>query len=152
MRVGLMAMERLSDEIGLMAHPFVIHARTSPDGLFNRQAGNHGEYGRTGCGIPNAHLAGSNQIVALGAIHSDLNGSNRLLLGHRRMLDEVLGASAYLFRNEAGPLLKVVIDADIDDNDFQERSEEHTSELQSRLHLVCRLLLEKKKMRDAWHS
>src|SRR2546422_6474263 len=28
--------------------------------------------------------------------------------------------------------------------DFQ-RSEEHTSELQSRLHLVCRLLLEKKK-------
>src|SRR2546422_8577253 len=27
-----------------------------------------------------------------------------------------------------------------------ERSEEHTSELQSRLHLVCRLLLEKKKM------
>src|SRR2546422_3419349 len=28
---------------------------------------------------------------------------------------------------------------------YRERSEEHTSELQSRLHLVCRLLLEKKK-------
>src|SRR5687768_18120957 len=28
---------------------------------------------------------------------------------------------------------------------FRWRSEEHTSELQSRLHLVCRLLLEKKK-------
>src|SRR2546422_8576571 len=28
------------------------------------------------------------------------------------------------------------------------RSEEHTSELQSRLHLVCRLLLEKKKTRQ----
>src|SRR5256884_5080782 len=28
------------------------------------------------------------------------------------------------------------------------RSEEHTSELQSRLHLVCRLLLEKKKQHD----
>src|SRR2546422_8412030 len=28
------------------------------------------------------------------------------------------------------------------------RSEEHTSELQSRLHLVCRLLLEKKKNKD----
>src|SRR2546429_4624886 len=28
----------------------------------------------------------------------------------------------------------------------EKRSEEHTSELQSRLHLVCRLLLEKKKM------
>src|SRR2546422_5077588 len=29
--------------------------------------------------------------------------------------------------------------------DMPDRSEEHTSELQSRLHLVCRLLLEKKK-------
>src|SRR2546429_4281072 len=29
------------------------------------------------------------------------------------------------------------------------RSEEHTSELQSRLHLVCRLLLEKKKTKPA---
>src|SRR2546422_5244588 len=28
-------------------------------------------------------------------------------------------------------------------DDFLHRSEEHTSELQSRLHLVCRLLLEK---------
>src|SRR2546429_1379518 len=35
----------------------------------------------------------------------------------------------------------------------QARSEEHTSELQSRLHLVCRLLLEKKKKnrRDSAH-
>src|SRR2546422_8350943 len=30
-------------------------------------------------------------------------------------------------------------------NSSETRSEEHTSELQSRLHLVCRLLLEKKK-------
>src|SRR5256884_2873714 len=36
-------------------------------------------------------------------------------------------------RNERGPAA------------FPARSEEHTSELQSRLHLVCRLLLEKKK-------
>src|SRR2546422_6280132 len=33
-----------------------------------------------------------------------------------------------------------------------ERSEEHTSELQSRLHLVCRLLLEKKKNRRPHHD
>src|SRR5690625_6465964 len=42
---------------------------------------------------------------------------------------------------------EVVMDAfrgKLDDNDFY-RSEEHTSELQSRGHLVCRLLLEKKK-------
>src|SRR2546422_1309873 len=43
-----------------------------------------------------------------------------------------------------------VIDQDADafrrlGSDFGGRSEEHTSELQSRLHLVCRLLLEKKK-------
>src|SRR2546422_8540359 len=35
--------------------------------------------------------------------------------------------------------------------DFQ-RSEEHTSELQSRLHLVCRLLLEKKKKLTDTHK
>src|SRR2546422_4680200 len=33
-----------------------------------------------------------------------------------------------------------------------ERSEEHTSELQSRLHLVCRLLLEKKKNTKPTHA
>src|SRR3989449_9204778 len=32
--------------------------------------------------------------------------------------------------------------------EFNKRSEEHTSELQSRLHLVCRLLLEKKKKNE----
>src|SRR5687768_18275286 len=32
-------------------------------------------------------------------------------------------------------------------HEFGGRSEEHTSELQSRLHLVCRLLLEKKKIK-----
>src|SRR2546422_1581857 len=31
------------------------------------------------------------------------------------------------------------------------RSEEHTSELQSRLHLVCRLLLEKKKNKGSYN-
>src|SRR3712207_8909689 len=35
--------------------------------------------------------------------------------------------------------------AQIDERDFRLRSEEHTSELQSRQYLVCRLLLEKKK-------
>src|SRR2546422_1337105 len=35
---------------------------------------------------------------------------------------------------------------------FAGRSEEHTSELQSRLHLVCRLLLEKKKKQLRYNS
>src|SRR2546422_4324525 len=38
-------------------------------------------------------------------------------------------------------MLKVVMQGGL----LDPRSEEHTSELQSRLHLVCRLLLEKKK-------
>src|SRR3989442_10188652 len=35
---------------------------------------------------------------------------------------------------------------------FNPRSEEHTSELQSRPHLVCRLLLEKKQATSAPHT
>ena len=42
-----------------------------------------------------------------------------------------------------GCILGIVILCIVQSGD--ERSEEHTSELQSRPHLVCRLLLEKKK-------
>src|SRR5205809_5258875 len=45
------------------------------------------------------------------------------------------GALAAEAGGRAGPTARLL----------QQRSEEHTSELQSRLHLVCRLLLEKKK-------
>src|SRR2546422_5006856 len=51
-------------------------------------------------------------------------------------------------RREASMLCVVEEPADvtaIERTDSMLRSEEHTSELQSRLHLVCRLLLEKKK-------
>src|SRR3712207_7528340 len=44
-----------------------------------------------------------------------------------------------------GPLLEgITDDRDISKNRNLRRSEEHTSELQSRQYLVCRLLLEKK--------
>src|SRR2546422_6616304 len=49
-------------------------------------------------------------------------------------------AKPFVRREQLGPVLKVLWPA--------VRSEEHTSELQSRLHLVCRLLLEKKKSRQ----
>src|SRR2546422_1196801 len=46
-----------------------------------------------------------------------------------------------------------VLEADFSDfktpGEYRMRSEEHTSELQSRLHLVCRLLLEKKKTQQS---
>src|SRR2546422_2614401 len=40
---------------------------------------------------------------------------------------------------------KKELEAKVEEAEYEVRSEEHTSELQSRLHLVCRLLLEKKK-------
>src|SRR5690625_6519557 len=48
---------------------------------------------------------------------------------------------------EDGPAITIARTSDIDSLDphYVNRSEEHTSELQSRGHLVCRLLLEKKK-------
>src|SRR3989442_8774766 len=46
---------------------------------------------------------------------------------------------------EIGDRARVVLQLVVDQR-APERSEEHTSELQSRPHLVCRLLLEKKKI------
>src|SRR2546429_6069460 len=43
------------------------------------------------------------------------------------------------------PLKSAEVFVLLEPRDLPLRSEEHTSELQSRLHLVCRLLLEKKK-------
>src|SRR2546429_1422769 len=59
-----------------------------------------------------------------------------------------------LFRSLYTSILQGVIGALLSSSEHMttgptntQRSEEHTSELQSRLHLVCRLLLEKKKKR-----
>src|SRR3989442_7479010 len=49
---------------------------------------------------------------------------------------------------QLGPVGRIPPPVGLGDNDAparRQRSEEHTSELQSRPHLVCRLLLEKKK-------
>src|SRR5207253_3495474 len=58
----------------------------------------------------------------------------------------VRSSAAYQLRNAvASELDSRAIVLDISEVEEVERSEEHTSELQSRGHLVCRLLLEKKK-------
>src|SRR5687768_18098041 len=54
---------------------------------------------------------------------------------HRENPDLAVGKPVAIFRRYGRPA----------DETAGHRSEEHTSELQSRLHLVCRLLLEKKK-------
>src|SRR3712207_7952390 len=61
----------------------------------------------------------------------------------------LIGPDEIAFRLElTPPQLKIVhtaLHSLLDDLGHDERSEEHTSELQSRQYLVCRLLLEKKK-------
>src|SRR5689334_24798262 len=71
------------------------------------------------------------------------------LFRSRLILGRVPRVSCYQvcpFKIEAlgGPLPEI--------NLFPDRSEEHTSELQSQFHLVCRLLLEKKKKNKTNHS
>src|SRR5690606_19420748 len=65
------------------------------------------------------------------------NGGRILILdqdqNHQAQLEELL------------PIPLVFPKSDIDNPEYPPRSEEHTSELQSRENLVCRLLLEKKK-------
>src|SRR2546427_4746690 len=53
-----------------------------------------------------------------------------------------------LFRSHGGQPAAAVGQAGIGVDHFQQRSEEHTSELQSQSNLVCRLLLEKKKKKS----
>src|SRR5690625_6686450 len=48
-----------------------------------------------------------------------------------------------------GDISRIYLNLSRSKNEKNLRSEEHTSELQSRGHLVCRLLLEKKKEKDA---
>src|SRR2546422_6713091 len=63
----------------------------------------------------------------------------------RSAIGDVYDAYQYLSATGTSPLLIEF------DQGTLARSEEHTSELQSRLHLVCRLLLEKKKNNDTLH-
>src|SRR2546422_5515242 len=57
-------------------------------------------------------------------------------------IDSTIALTFALFINAA---ILIVAAATFHRAGQHDRSEEHTSELQSRLHLVCRLLLEKKK-------
>src|SRR3712207_6851433 len=62
-----------------------------------------------------------------------------------------LGAARFLEAGAHDPLRGPVLLRPCGDAGSLERSEEHTSELQSRQYLVCRLLLEKKKTQAPRH-
>src|SRR2546422_8777196 len=57
-------------------------------------------------------------------------------------------AAAGLAREVTGTGAGISLQPHLTGGGTEARSEEHTSELQSRLHLVCRLLLEKKKNKN----
>src|SRR2546429_1614858 len=66
-----------------------------------------------------------------GVVHRDVKPANVFLVGERSVLVDFGIAKRQATAGRGA-------------DDALPRSEEHTSELQSRLHLVCRLLLEKK--------
>src|SRR5438309_8364253 len=71
------------------------------------------------------------------------------------LLDHLMGAHVHIVDTPMGPDLDDLLLAKANelrsqgrrDRGPSGRSEEHTSELQSQFHLVCRLLLEKKKQK-----
>src|SRR5260370_16079319 len=81
--------------------------------------------------------------------HRQLGGAEREVAGGQVQvleadpLGDLVGAGA-----DALHLVEVEVDLDLADVAAGDRSEEHTSELQSHLNLVCRLLLEKKKKKN----
>src|SRR5260370_11417323 len=72
--------------------------------------------------------------------HDVLVGHKAPVAGIQRVVAVVAHHEVLAFRHLAGDAFDAV------------ESEEHTSELQSHLNLVCRLLLEKKKNKDLVHT
>src|SRR5690606_38937005 len=69
----------------------------------------------------------------------------RRATGHRYPIDQPVWVKAYIVYSGNEPDLSNALEGVADVLQRAGRSEEHTSELQSRENLVCRLLLEKKK-------
>src|SRR3712207_2027471 len=76
-------------------------------------------------------------VLQLGALGGDQAQDDALARRHEAQRLEAAGAGVVVLEEETV--------------DLQARSEEHTSELQSRQYLVCRLLLEKKKINSSQH-
>src|SRR5256884_1202098 len=85
--------------------------------------------------------AGRGIARALGEAGATVYCTGRSVRGNRSPYNrpETVDETAEMISSVGGSAIALRVDHTV------ERSEEHTSELQSRLHLVCRLLLEKKK-------
>src|SRR5260370_24976898 len=107
-------------------------------------------------------MRGQGSPRAKGGVHHDLR---RKGLATEMLVSSVRGGiDMRIFRSEIETALKVMGIAALislillpvawgyEQQDEADRSEEHTSELQSHLNLVCRLLLEKKKIIDTCNS
>src|SRR5690606_39434393 len=79
-----------------------------------------------------AVLAQMISLSGFAGVQQRLLRAGGVRVGHWRSASVIYGSTAMAVTLPAGPV-------------FSTRSEEHTSELQSRENLVCRLLLEKKK-------
>src|SRR5438105_15823178 len=77
----------------------------------------------------------------------------KAVIGGEALVGLTGGTDIFVFREAGAPIRMIATETE--GNHFTlnvSRSEEHTSELQSRVDLVCRLLLEKKKTKKKLHS
>src|SRR5690625_880200 len=81
----------------------------------------------------------SKQLLTLSFLDSEIDHNEKVRFNLADQLKEVVFTTEWQWREK-----DIAIEMDITP---VERSEEHTSELQSRGHLVCRLLLEEKKLK-----
>src|SRR5690625_5953728 len=85
-----------------------------------------------------------NKLVGADQVVQEKNSKEAILQSLKKFQDDDLNTKggnvwAYVYDSGLREVETIAMEA------YKMRSEEHTSELQSRGHLVCRLLLEKKK-------
>src|SRR5256884_1247044 len=97
---------------------------------------------KTKLGLPDLDHA---KAAVLASLHSPESQRS-----YRHAIDEFVGWYCSEPRLSFNKTVVTRYRIHLEDRQLAPRSEEHTSELQSRLHLVCRLLLEKKQARLHW--